>query len=90
MFFGPTFFIFRFHKKNGTLTWNFCFILFPLMNFIFWFFVLMPRILQADLLQEGMTRIAHFFASFTGLYNFNQDPAQKIEKLGQLNRLIRV
>ena len=58
------------------------------MNFIFWFFVLMPRILQADLLQEGRTRIAHFFASFTGLYN--QDPAQEIEKLGQLNRLIRV
>ena len=37
--------------------------------------VLMPRILKADFLQEVMSRIANFFASFTFLCKSNQDPA---------------
>ena len=38
----------------------------------FFVLVLMPRFLKADFLQEGMIRIANFFASYTYLCNSNQ------------------
>ena len=40
--------------------------------------IFIRRNLNVDFLQEGMIRITIFFASFTCLCKYNQDPAQEL------------